>query len=157
MRVLRTIIFILFVTAIPFGAEGDATVTVKLAGHARGKKTGTYNLKVVGGYNGVGTTAVTDTTISIAMKLKSPSGATCTVTFSDMPRNNDRFQGSASFRGTTLYLSGRLDMPAGTDKEQSGKQAITGRVTGNLLDGAGNGGRLVATQDESSRGTVSVP
>jgi hypothetical protein len=154
MRILRVIFLFLLVTAI---AQGGATGTVNPAGHVRGKKTGTYDLKVVGGYNGAGMSSVTGSHISITMQLKAPSGATGSVTFKNMPLDNDRFGGTASFNGTTLTLTGRVDMPAGTDKEQSHKQAITGRVTGNLLDGAGNGGRVVAIQDEASREEVTVP
>jgi hypothetical protein len=142
----------LILAVVPLCALGDADNPINPAGHFRGKKSGAYTLKIVGAYSGVGTSSVTPTSVSISVQLKSPDGYACSTCFDNMPLLNDRFQGTASFENTTLSISGRLDMPEATDPDQSTTQAITGRVTATLVDAAGNGGRLVAIQDEASRG-----
>jgi hypothetical protein len=157
MRISKAMFLSLLLAAIPLCALGDAANPINPAGHHRGKKSGNYSLKVVGAYSGVGTSAITSTSVSISMQLKSPDGCVCSAFFDSMPLLNDRFQGTAPFNGATLTISGRLDMPAATDGEQTFAQAITGRITGNFADAAGNGGRLVAIQDAASRGISTNP
>ena len=116
------------------------------------KKTGGYALVIVGDYSGTGTGSITATTVSISADLKAPDGFHVTLSFGGMPLVNDRFQGMTAFKGTVFTLSGRVDLPAATDAEQTPAQALTGRVTATLGGAAGKGARLVAIQDEAARG-----
>jgi hypothetical protein len=154
MQIRRAIIVFILLTLVPLCALGGDGDQINPAGRFRGKKTGAYTLKVVGGYRGKGTSSVGSTSVSIAVELKAPNGCVCSTSFDNMNLTNDRFQGTASFNNTTLTLSGRLDMPAATDSHQSVSQAITGRVTATFFDTEGNGGRLVAIQDSASREIV---
>jgi hypothetical protein len=144
-------ILLSLLVAVPLCAWGD-TDPVNPAGHLRGKKIGDYSLKVVGAYKGKGTSVISTSSVSITVELTAPNGCVCTTCFNNMPRLNDRFQGSTDFNGTTLTISGRVDMPANTDADQTQSQAITGRVTATFIDTSGKGGRLVAIEDEASRG-----
>jgi hypothetical protein len=151
---LRAILLSLLV-AVPLCALGDAD-PVNPAGHLRGNKNGNYTLKVVGAYCGKGTSTVSATSVSISVDLTAPDGCVCSTCFNDMLLVKDRFQGTGDFCGTALTISGRIDMPAGTDAEQTPTQAITGRVTAVFIDPTGKGGRLVAIEDDASRGYVAA-
>jgi len=116
------------------------------------KKTGSYTLLVVGDYSGTGTGSITATYVSLSAIVQAPGGSSISLSFSGMPLVNDRFQGITTINGTAFTLSGRVDLPAATDAEQSPTQAITGRITATLGDSTGKGARLMAIQNDNSRG-----
>ena len=116
------------------------------------KKTGGYTLVIAGDYWGTGTGSLTATTLSISADLKMPDGSTATLSFDGMALANDRFQGATTLKGVAFTLSGRVDLPAATDADQTPAQALTGRLTATLVDAAGKGARLVAIQDAAARG-----
>jgi hypothetical protein len=120
-------------------------------GRAR-KKTGGYTLVIVGDYSGTGTSTIATTTVSLSVSLQAPDGSTLALSFTNLPLVNDRFQSATTFNGTAFTLSGRVDLPAATDADQTPAQAITGRLTATLTDATGKGSRLVAIQDAASRG-----
>jgi hypothetical protein len=115
-------------------------------------KTGGYSLIIKGDYSGTGTASITSSTIAISVDIQSPNGSKLTISFGNMPLVNDRFSGTNTIGGSSITLSGRVDLPAATDPDQTPAQAITGRVTATLMDAAGKGARLMAIQDEASRG-----
>ena len=75
-----------------------------------------------------------------------------TLSFGGMPLVNDRFQSTTALGGAEFTLSGRVDLPAATDADQTPAQALTGRLTATLGDATGKGARLVAIQDAAARG-----
>jgi hypothetical protein len=164
--------FLLSVAALCAAQSGNGNGK----GKSQGKKSGVYSLKVVGQYFGQGSGTIwypnqgksqgrgrgrggggaSANAISITATLKTPSGATGTVTFPNMPLVNDRFRGTASLGGATLNISGRIDMPANTDADQTPAQKITGRISALLMDSSGKGGRLIAIENESSRALIPI-
>jgi hypothetical protein len=140
---------VLVLFAIPMVRAGDNSGGN--TGRGR-KKTGDYTLVALGNYSGTGASSITTTTVSISVDLRAPDGSRVTLSFSDMPLVNDRFQGTTISGGAAFTLSGRVDLPAATDADQTPAQAITGRLTSTLEDSTGKGARLVAIQNESARG-----
>jgi hypothetical protein len=158
MRMLG-VIFLSCLLAIGSLCAADSAVNNPLnpAGHLRGKKYGNYTFKIVGQYSGRGACTITPTSVTISANIKAPNGTTGSIVFSDLPLVNDYFRGSTTFNGVTLNISGRIDMPAGTDSQQSPAQSITGRISAQLIDSAGKGARLVAIEDPASRALVPAP
>ena len=116
------------------------------------KKTGAYTLTMMGDYSGTGSACITSASVSISVDVKTHGAAKTTLSIGPMPLVNDRFQGTTTFNGTICTVSGRVDLPAATDAVQTPVQAITGRLTGTLIDASGKGARLVAVQASSAHG-----
>jgi hypothetical protein len=158
--------FLLSLAALCAAQNGNG----KGNGKSQGKKSGDYSVLLLGQYSGQGLSTIqypnqgkgkakgkgapNPNSISITATIKAPSGTVGAITFSNMPLVNDRFCGTTSFGGTTLNISGRIDMPANTDAEQTPAQKITGRISALLIDSTGKGARLIAIEDESSRALI---
>jgi hypothetical protein len=138
-------------------AQSAHESSVNPAGHLRGKKHGNYTLKLVGQYSGQGRSVITFTAVSITAKIKAPNGGAGDISFNNMPLIGDHFQGVTSFNGVNINISGRVDMPSGTDREQTKDQKMTGRITAQLIDATGKGARLVAIEDPASRALILIP
>src|SRR5439155_280729 len=112
--------------------------------------------KIVGAYQGVGTADVEVGTVTLSLMVKMPDGTIAPVTFNALPVVRNRFAGMAA-EVPGLKISGRIDVPTGTDDQQTSAQAVTARIVATLTDQSGRAGKLIAVQAPESRAGALIP
>jgi hypothetical protein len=93
---------------------------------------------------------VTDTTIYIsgAVRFTNVGGGNVVI---NCAVAGSHFTGTGTIGGVPCTITGRLDLPAASDDEQTDQQAFTGRITATIRDTSGNVARLVGVQSPASR------
>ncbi|GEM_PF-4232623 len=116
------------------------------------QKQGNYSVNIAGQFTGSGSAVVADT-ISMTVNVVLANGSSGTLVISGLAiDDNGYFKGTGTVLGVTMTVSGRVDLPAGYDDEQSAAQNLTGRISAVFKASNGKCGRIMGVQNDSVTG-----